>query len=209
MKKTHGYFLTFEGPEGSGKSTQIRLAEDYLLNCGHKVLILREPGGTEVSEAIRRILLHNRFKDMSAETELLLYLAARSEIVRKKIRPALERGMVVICDRFEDSTMAYQGYGRELPLVLIQQISRFVREDCVPDRTILLDIAPHKGLKRGGRIDRIELQSMDFHRRVRKGFLALARKQKNRFIVLNALQDRETIAQIIRERLNRDLGKGF
>ena len=110
--KRKSYFITFEGPEGSGKSTQIKRIAAYLKRKGRRVLLLREPGGTAVSEAIRSILLNKRYKEMQPETELLLYLAARSQIVREKIQPALKKGWVVICDRYEDSTLSYQGYGR-------------------------------------------------------------------------------------------------
>lgn len=186
MKKKKGFFVTFEGPEGSGKSTQIKRLESYLKRKGHKTLLLREPGGTHVSEAIRHILLDTKSKGMSPEVELLLYLAARGQIVREKILPALKKGKVVICDRFEDSTVAYQGYGRGLSLDFIQSASHWVRGKLVPDLTILLDLSPEDGFKRTGRRDRMEQESINFHRRVRKGFLALARKNSKRFVVLDA-----------------------
>ncbi len=204
-KKDKGYFVTFEGPEGSGKSTQIREAEAYFQNRGYKVIVLREPGGTRIGEDIRRILLNHRYKELVPETELLLYLAARSQIVREKIVPALHQGYVVICDRYEDSTIAYQGYGRKFSLKLIEQMSRLTRNNVLPDRTFLLDIAPEKGLKRGGRRDRMEKQTMVFHHSVRKGFLKMAKKFKRRYVVIDANQTRDEITDIIRKRLKKDV----
>lgn len=199
-----GLFITFEGAEGSGKSTQIRRAAAYLKRKGYRVLVLREPGGTRVSEAVRRILLNKKFKEMTRETELLLYLAARAQIVAEKIRPALKEGKIVISDRFEDSTLAYQGYGREMPLAAIQAVSRqFVRGALRPDVTVLLDIDPLRGMKRGGRHDRMERQAASFHRRVRRGFLKLARRNRRRTLVLDARRSKSAITRQIREVLDR------
>lgn len=198
MKK--GLFITFEGTEGGGKTTQIKKAAAYFRSLGRKVLMLREPGGTRVSEAIREIILNKTFTEMAPSAELLLYLAARAQIMNEKILPALKKGTVVICDRFEDSTMAYQGYGRGFSVKSIEQVSKlFVRGSIQPDITILLDIDPARGLKRGGRHDRMERQSLTFHRKVRRGFLDLARKNRKRFYVLNAaLSIEENAAQIKR-----------
>ncbi|MBI3307358.1 MAG: dTMP kinase [Candidatus Omnitrophica bacterium] len=202
MKK--GYFITFEGAEGSGKSTQIKRAAAYLRLNGKKVLLLREPGGTRVSEAIREIILNKTFKEMKPETELLLYLAARAQIVREKIEPALEKGYIVICDRFEDSTIAYQGYGRKMSIENIKKVSGlFVRADLQPDLTILLDINPKDGMKRGGRHDRMEYQSWVFHHRVWRGFRTLARQQKKRFIKIDAAKSIEEVSSIIQSQLDQ------
>ncbi len=206
MKKK-GYFITFEGAEGSGKSTQIKRAAAYLKKKGRKVLLLREPGGTRVSEAIRKVILDKSLKEMAPSTELLLYLAARAQIIREKIRPALEKGVTVICDRFEDSTLAYQGFGRGFRVSMIETISQWVvRNSIQPDLTFLLDIDPKLGMKRGGRHDRIERESLVFHRKVRQGFLKLARKNPKRYLVLNALESKDTLAQKIKERLDYELG---
>jgi dTMP kinase len=203
MKKR--FFITFEGSEGSGKSTQIkRLAAD-LKKRGYRVLVLREPGGTRISEAIRRILLDRKFKVMSPKAELLLYLAARAQVVFEKIVTALQRGEVVICDRFEDSTLAYQGFGRKISFKIIDTLSRFVRGPLRPDLTIVLDIDAKQGMKRGGRKDRIERESYAFHGRVRRGFLKLARKDPKRFMILDALADKEIIARKILERVHCEL----
>ncbi len=202
-----GYFLTFEGTEGSGKSTQIRLAAGYLRRLGYRVVLLREPGGTRVSEAIRRILLHRDFDAMTPEADLLHYLAARAQLVREKILPALKQGTVVICDRFEDSTLAYQGYGRGFSLKQIETVSReIVRGTCVPDLTVVLDIDPRAGMKRGGREDRMEKQAMSFHRRVRRGFLCLARRRPQRFLIVDATRSKQAVSTDIRRRLSRVFG---
>ena len=206
--------------EGSGKSTHLKRAAAFLRRNGHRVLVLREPGGTRVGEAIREILLDKNHRDMTCETELLLYLAARAQIVREKILPALRKGRVVICDRFEDSTMAYQGYGRGISIKKIRRIILNVGTvrparhlaggepplHLQPDLTFLLDLDPAEGMKRGGRHDRVERESLAFHRKVRRGFLALARKNKRRFIVLDAHRPIETVAQKIRKELDRVLG---
>jgi len=205
MKK--GYFITFEGAEGSGKSTQIRNAVAFLKKKGRAVVMLREPGGTRISEAIRNILLDKDLKEMAHVTELLLYLAARAQIVREKILPALKKGKVVISDRFEDSTMAYQGFGRKIPLEAIEEASKLVRGALKPDLTFVLDIDIEKGLARGGRHDRIEREALSFHRRVRKGFLALARKEPRRMVVLDTSKSVESVSQKVRERLERVFGQ--
>lgn len=183
MKKK-GYLITFEGAEGSGKSTQIRYAVQFLRKKGCPVIFLREPGGTKTSEAIRKVLLDKRFKEMRPETELLLYLAARSQLVREKILPALKKRKIVVLDRYEDSTLAYQGFGGGLSIKTILEMSRFARGSCIPDLTFLLDVETRQGLKRSGLSDRMERKSVAFHRKVRKGFLQLARQNPRRFVVL-------------------------
>lgn len=197
-----GFFLTFEGPEGSGKSTQIRFAMNFLRKKGYPVLLLREPGGTETSEAIREVLLHKRLKAMGPETELLLYLAARAQLVREKINPSLQQGKVVIVDRFEDSTAAYQGFGGGIPLKTIENFSRFVRGNLKPNLTILLDVETKAGLKRSGRGDRIEKKSIAFHEKVRKGFLTLARREPRRFFVVPPNLGIEEVRKRIEKKLD-------
>ena len=207
MKSKKGYFITFEGSEGSGKSTQIRNAVAFLKKKGRSVVMLREPGGTRISEAIRNILLDKDLKEMSPVTELLLYLAARAQIVREKILPALKAGKVVICDRFEDSTRAYQGFGRKIPLKAIEEASRLVRGALKPDLTFVLDIDVVKGLKRGGRHDRIEQEALSFHQRVRRGFLVMAKNEPRRMVVLDTNKSAESVSQKVRERLERVFGQ--
>jgi dTMP kinase len=202
MKK--GFFITFEGAEGSGKTTQIQRAAEHLRKKGYSILLLREPGGTRVSEKIREILLNKDLTEMKPETELLLYLAARAQIVRETIIPALAEGKVVICDRYEDSTLAYQGFGRKLPLKTIESVSAsLVRGKIVPKLTFLLNIDPKKGMKRGGRHDRIERESYAFHGRVQKGFLKLAARNPKRYKVFDSTQDIETVSRQIAEVLDR------
>lgn len=204
MKKA--LFITFEGTEGGGKSTQIRKTAAFLKKKKHKVLLLREPGGTRVSEAVREVLLNPKNKGMAPEAELLLYLAARAQLVREKILPALQKGVSVILDRFEDSTFAYQGYGRGLSMKNIETVSRqWVRGDLKPDLTIILDIDPARGLARGGRHDRMEKESMKFHRKVRQGFLSLARKNPKRYGVIDATLSIEDVARRVEERVRRVL----
>lgn len=200
-----GYFITFEGAEGSGKSTQIRFAVRFLKRKGYPVLLLREPGGTLIGEAIRKILLDRKLRRMKVETELLLYLAARAELVRERIAPALRQGKVVVLDRYEDSTMAYQGFGGGISLKVIQSLSRFTRGRRIPDLTFLLDVETRKGLRRSGRRDRIERKPVSFHERVRKGFLQLARREPRRFVVLSSHESIEKVRkkaeEVLRARL--------
>ncbi len=197
-----GVLITFEGAEGSGKSTQIRFAVNLLRRKGYSVVTFREPGGTETSEAIRRVLLDKRLHKMGREAELLLYLAARAQLVREKIEPALKKGRVVVLDRYEDSTLAYQGFGGGLPLPFIQSLNRFVRGGIVPRLTFLLDIETAKGLRRSGRNDRVEKKSLSFHRKVRQGFLALAQKERKRFVVLSSHDSIQTVQKKIAQKLN-------
>ncbi len=201
MKK--GIFITFEGAEGSGKSTNIRFVAAYFRKRGKSVLLVREPGSTTVSEAIRKVLLDNRNKEMSKETELLLYLAARAELVKERILPALQKGKVVISDRYEDSTFAYQGYGEGISLETITQFSRFVRGNLKPDLTFVLDVDPQIGFRRGGRHDRVEKKPDSFHTRVRRGFLTLAKKEKKRIVVLKTHQPIEVIQMQILNHLKK------
>lgn len=199
--KSKGYLITFEGPEGSGKSTQIRFATHFLRKKGYPVLLLREPGGTPASEAIRKVLLNKRLKSMTPETELLLYMAARTQLVREKINPALKRGKIVMVDRFEDSTVAYQGFAGSIPLKTIEKLSQFVRGNLKPDLTILLDVETKVGLKRSGRSDRIEKKSIAFHEKVRRGFLASARREPKRFLVVPPPLSMEEVKEIIEKKL--------
>lgn len=186
--------ITFEGIEGSGKSTQIILLEEFLKKQAYKFVILREPGGTIVSEKIREILL-NPDLDMEKETEFFLFLASRSELVNKVIRPSLNEGKIVICDRFIDSTIAYQSYGRGIPERLTKLLNTFIIKDIKIRRTYLLDYDPEiNGIRINHKIkDRIEKNDISFHKRVREGFLKIADKNKKRFLILNALDPIEKI----------------
>jgi dTMP kinase len=185
MKK--GTFITFEGIEGSGKSSHCKYAVAVLKKRGHAVLPVREPGGTLIGEKIRAILLDRKHTAMTVECELLLYNAARSQIVSELIRPALKKGMIVLCDRFYDSTIAYQCYGGKIDKKIAQAMNAFASGGLRPDHTFLLDSDVRRGLSRAGRADRMELKSIAFHRRVRKGFLELAQTHAERFTVVKEM----------------------
>lgn len=183
-----GTFITFEGGEGSGKSTQIRLLARHIESLGHRVRTLREPGGTAVGEAVRRILLDPESGGMDAYAELMLYEAARAQLVAEVIEPALEAGEVVVCDRFFDSTTAYQGHARGLDLEQVSLLNRVATGGVVPDRTVLLDIDPVLGIERATceGADRLECEDIGFHERVRAGFLAIAAAEPERVRLIDA-----------------------
>ncbi|MDD4200941.1 MAG: dTMP kinase [Eubacteriales bacterium] len=205
MKK--GLFITFEGGDGSGKSTQIRLLKQNLEKTDREVLLTREPGGTEISEKIREIILDRNNTEMDNMTEALLYAAARAQLVSQVIRPALEAGKIVICDRFVDSSIAYQSYGRNLG-DSISIINSFAVGDCMPDITILLKLSPEEANRRisGREQDRIELASDDFHHKVYEGYLELERKYPNRIVGIEATGTIESIAENIMGRVKELLG---
>lgn len=195
-----GKFITFEGSEGSGKSTQIELVCRYLKRKGRKVLFLREPGATRISEQIRRILLDVGSAGMSNECETLLYMAARAQLVREKIVPALRKGMAVLCDRFLDSTIAYQGYGNGVDIAWIKQLGRFATGGVTPDLTLFFDIDAKKGLGRISRPkDRIERRSVLYHNRVRAGYRALARQEPKRIKLVKVNGSKDEIHRIVRQ----------
>jgi len=182
--KYKGKFITFEGIEGSGKSSHCKLAEKFLKKRGHSVLRVREPGGTVIGEKVRKIILDKKHTQMTVECELLLYNAARVQIVSEVISPALQAGTIVLCDRFYDSTVAYQCFGGKLDPKITQTMNLFASLGVSPDHTFLLDSDVARGLDRAGRGDRMELKSLAFHKRVRKGFLTLAKQNPRRFFVI-------------------------
>ena len=193
-------FITFEGSEGSGKSTQSRLLYNYLKSRGLKAIYLREPGGTSVSEKIRRILLDVGNKKMAAECEMLLYMASRAQAVHEIIKPALARGQNVVSDRFLDSTIAYQGFGLGLDIALIKSLGDFATAGIKPDLTIFLDLPIKKGLRhRWTSRDRIERRPLGYHERVRKGYLAIARREPRRFKIIRVAKDKAVTQERIRE----------
>ncbi len=200
MKK--GIFITFEGGEGSGKSTQIRFVEAYFRKKGRNVILVREPGSTSTGEQIRKILLDSRNKGMSVATELFLYLAARAQLVDQVILPALKKGTVVISDRYEDSTIVYQGYAGGLPLNQLKQIVKAARGEVMPQLTFLLDVDVRKGLKRSGRRDRVEKKSLNFHERIRRGFLTLAKQNPKRFGVISSEISKQEVQKKIKAKLD-------
>lgn len=188
MKNKKGYFVTLEGGEGSGKSTQLKLLEDYLDNGGYDVIYTREPGGTPISEEIRKILLGGKNVEMSDETEALLFAAARAQHIKEKILPAIAEGKTVVCDRYVHSSLVYQGYARGLG-EFVEKVNSYALENCMPDVTIFLDITPERAFARKGGADaddRLEQSGIDFHRRVYDGYVRMAEKFPDHFVRVNA-----------------------
>lgn len=223
-----GIFITFEGCDGAGKTTQAKLL-GAKLEATHEVLPLNEPGGTPLGEFVHSFVRNHRVEiteesdvtqarfDVMSNVdarvdpiaELFLFEAARAQLVSEVIRPALDKGHVVICDRFADSTAAYQGYGRELPLDQVKKMNDVATADLKPNLTILLDIDPEDGLKRvPAKRDRMEKQARDFHRRVRDGYLEIAKDNPDRFLVLDALQSADDIQAQIWSRVEQLLNPG-
>lgn len=200
-----GYFIAFEGGEGAGKSTQEALLAQSLLEAGHAVVRTREPGGTPAAEQIRHIVLSPEFEGLDPRAEALLFAAARGEHVARIVRPAIERGYVVICDRYLDSSVAYQGYGRDLGPEHVRDLSLWATHDLVPDLTIVLDVSPQVGLSRLSNPDRLEAEPLEYHETVRAAFLAIAAQDPGRYLVLDALGEVEAIAAAILERVTADL----
>ncbi len=200
-------FINFEGIDKSGKSTQISLLVDYLKQKGYEVVQTCEPGGTRLGEKIERILLEPSTKEISGISELFLYLADRAEHVEKIIKPALEKGKIVISDRFADATIAYQGHGRELDIPWIEELNKRVTHGLSPDITFLLDISPNLAQKRSGSEgkDRIENEKISFHQKVRQGYLKLAKRHPERIKVINGEGNVEEIQLTIRKILAKHL----
>ncbi len=205
-----GQFITFEGGEGAGKSTQIKRLADALKKRGYDVVLTREPGGSPGAEAIRKLLVEGEPGRWDGITETLLFAAARRDHVERTIRPALERGAWVLCDRFMDSTIAYQGYGAGVDLALVRRLSTDAAGDIVPDLTLILDLPVEAGLARAigraGGEDRFERKGAEFHARLRDGFLAIARSEPKRCVVIDATGTPDAVAEAISktvsERLN-------
>ena len=196
------FFITLEGPEGGGKSTQAQRLANHLESQGHDILFTREPGGTEIGDQIRRVIMSLENKSMSPEAEFLLFSASRAQVVRELIQPHLERGGMVVCDRFFHSSMAYQGYGHELDLELLRTISGFVTGGLIPDLTFLLDLTSELGLERRkqeGRWNRLDDYDLAFHERVREGYLHLADADPGRWTRIDAAQPEDQIQEQIRE----------
>lgn len=202
-----GKFITFEGSEGSGKSTQIKLIFNYLKKQKRKVLLLREPGGVEISEKIRRILLDIKNDRMAKECEMLLYMAARAQLVEEILLPALRDGTIVLCDRFLDSTICYQGYGCDMDIDLIQRIGHFATQGIKPQLTFVFDIATQEGLNRISREkDRIENRPVSYHARVRFGYRELAKMEPRRVKLIQGNLGKEEIHEKVKSFVNPLLG---
>ena len=197
-----GKFITLEGCEGVGKSRQIKFLEDYLKKNSIEYYLTREPGGTPVSEQIRNVILDGKNVSMTDECEALLYAAARVQLLKENVKPRLDRGELVLCDRYIDSSFAYQGYGRGLGVEFVEKINDYAIKNFMPDYTLFLNLPPELAFKRKGgadKSDRLELSGIEFHNKVYEGYLALAEKYKDRFIVIDASGEKEeTHAKIIK-----------
>ena len=198
-----GLFITFEGGDGSGKSTQSRMLVDWLQSEGHSVVVSREPGGTELGDELRDIVLHRR-GEIAPRAEALIYAADRAHNIATKVRPALERGEMVVQDRYLDSSVAYQGAGRVLGATEVRDLSLWATEGLLPDLTILLDLDESTGKARLGErttYDRLEAEADHFHARVRAAYLTLAAEEPERFLVIDAREPVDLIAEIIQARV--------
>jgi dTMP kinase len=200
-----GFFIVFEGGEGAGKSTQEALLADALCARGHTVVRTREPGGTPAAEAIRAIVLSPEYAGLDPRAEALLFAAARGEHVARVVRPALERGDVVICDRYLDSSVAYQGFARGLGPRRVRDLSLWATGDLLPDLTVVLDIDPVEGLARFDERDRLEAEPLDYHQQVRAAYLALAEQEPERYLVVPARDAIDSIAAAILARVLSEL----
>ena len=202
-----GKFITFEGAEGSGKSTQAALVFDYLKSKKIPIILLREPGGVKISENIRKLLLDVNNAGMGDECETLLYMAARAQMVKEVLEPQLKSSKIVLCDRFLDSTLAYQGYGNGIDIKIIEQLGLFATKGLVPDLTVLFDIQPEKGLGRAGqKRDRIESRSLEYHKRVRHGYLDLSQQYPARIKVIKVDAGVEEIFKRVKVYIDAEVG---
>ncbi|MDX2109781.1 MAG: dTMP kinase [Verrucomicrobiota bacterium] len=209
--ETRGYLITFEGSEGSGKSTQVTRIAQRFKNADYSVVVTREPGGTDIGEQVRHILMHaSESEKMTPETELLLFAASRAQLVREVIHPALTAGKIVLCDRFLDSTTVYQGVGRRLAAEPVHIINNFAIGNVIPDVTVIVDIPAEVGFERikhrhNDLPDRMEAENIEFYRKVREGYLMLAKAMPSRFIIVDGTphvdQVEETIWKKLRERV--------
>ena len=204
-----GVFVTFEGIEGSGKTTQVRRLSAYLSAQGIPHIVTREPGGTPLADQVRAMLLAPREETVFPETELLLYQAARAQHVRGLLIPALEAGKVVLCDRFYDATFAYQAHARKLDAETISMLNRFASGNLVPDLTLLFDLPPELGISRvahRGAADRIERESLDFHQAVRNGYLAIFKNDTGRIALIDASAPEEEVFRLLLETVAERFG---
>jgi dTMP kinase len=210
--KQRGCLISFEGSEGSGKSTQIAHLAEQLQAAGRRVFSTREPGGTEIGEQVRNILVHNSKGDeMCAETELLLFAASRAQLVREVIAPNLMKGVIVVCDRYIDSSTVYQGVARSLSLDPVQQINQFAVGNVLPDVTIVLDVPTRVSLARiqqraSDLPNRMERENIDFYKKVREGYLVLARSMPKRFFVVDGTLPEDEVRKLIWAEVQRRIG---
>lgn len=202
-------FITFEGPEGSGKTSQIILLAAYLRERGYEVVQTREPGGTSIGDQIRAVLHDVDNGEMQSVTELLLYSASRAQLVRELVQPALDAGKIILCDRYADSTIAYQGYGRGLDLEELYMLTQFATGGLKPHLTLLLDIDVERGLARrqvnGEEMNRLDLEAVSFHQKVRSGYHTLVTAEPERWVVIDADRSVDVIQKDLREVVERKL----
>jgi dTMP kinase len=207
-----GLFITLEGPEGSGKSSAIKIVVEKLKELGYEIVMTREPGGTPISEQIRNVILDNNNTAEDPRTEALLYAASRRQHLVEKIWPALEEGKIVICDRYLDSSLAYQGHARGLGIDNILKVNEYATEGTYPDLTLLFDIEPELGFERINKnknreVNRLDKEALSFHHKVREGYLLLARRFQDRYEVIDASQDLDTVVNNVYNAVLKRLGK--
>ncbi len=201
-------FITFEGPEGSGKTSQLPALVTYLQGLGYEVVCTREPGGTAISDQIREVLMSMKNQELRPRTEILLFLAARAQLVEQVIKPALQVGKIVLCDRYGDSTLAYQGYGHGLDLGILRQMLAFATDNLKPDLTLFLDLDVGIGLarkKKASEWNRMDAYELAFHNRVREGYHKLIAEEPDRWVTVDATRDMETVQANLRKIILRKL----
>lgn len=208
----NGIFITIEGPDGSGKTTIIQMLAENLEREGFEVIATREPGGIEIAEQIRKVILDPDNTAMDSRTEALLYAAARRQHLTEKVRPALEKGKIILCDRFVDSSLAYQGHARGLGIDEVYSINEFAIEDMMPELTLYFDIAPEVGLERinknkGREVNRLDMEKLDFHQKVREGYMILADRFADRIVKIDASKELEAVYEQAEARIKSLLNK--
>ncbi|MEH7444716.1 dTMP kinase [Bacillus sp. JJ1122] len=208
----NGIFITIEGPDGSGKTTIINMLADNLQKEGFEVMATREPGGIEIAEQIRQVILDRDNTAMDPRTEALLYAAARRQHLAEKVKPALEKGKIILCDRFVDSSLAYQGYARGLGIDEVYSINEFAIEDMMPQLTLYFDLAPELGLERinknkGREVNRLDLENLEFHQKVREGYMILADRFSDRIVKIDASRELEAVYKDAEARIKDELNK--
>lgn len=210
MKK--GIFITIEGPDGSGKTTILQMLARNLENEGYEVIATREPGGIEIAEQIRKVILDPENTAMDPRTEALLYAAARRQHLAEKVKPALEEGKIVLCDRFVDSSLAYQGHARGLGIDEVYSINEFAIENMMPEMTLYFDVAPEIGLERinknkGREVNRLDLEKLEFHEKVREGYMIIAERFSDRIVKVDASKDLETVYGLAEAQIKSAINK--
>jgi dTMP kinase len=208
----NGIFITIEGPDGSGKTTIIQMLAENLEREGFEVIATREPGGIEIAEQIRKVILDPDNTEMDSRTEALLYAAARRQHLAEKVRPALEKGKIILCDRFVDSSLAYQGHARGLGIDEVYSINEFAIEDMMPELTLYFDLAPEVGLERinknkGREVNRLDMEKLDFHQKVREGYLILADRFADRIVKIDASKELEAVYEQAEAKIKSLLNK--